>query len=200
MYLYLLRHGQTVSNWEHQVTGTKESPLTELGRSQALMARKWFVEKRLSFERHICSPWLRARKTAKLALPHANFTVDSRIGETWAGEAAEMPRSDFEKQYPSFFTNFDPDAAFPGGESHSDLNHRVLEWLQQTAATTRRDENVLAVCHMGPISCILQYIFDIPMRSFPRFKPANCSLTCINIPPKVIPNLCELLFFAIPLV
>lgn len=64
--LYLLRHGQTLFNTRGIVQGWCDSPLTELGRGQALLARDWFDERGVTFDHAYSSPAERAPDTAEL--------------------------------------------------------------------------------------------------------------------------------------
>ena len=65
--LYLLRHGQTQYNLQGRVQGHCDSPLTELGASQAHAAGAWLAAQGVSFERIFSSPLGRALATAEVA-------------------------------------------------------------------------------------------------------------------------------------
>lgn len=199
MILYLLRHGQTESNVAKLVTGSKQSKLTHEGTQQAIAAGSCLAESFPPFDRYYCSPWFRARETARLALPDANFLVDDRLGETWAGDAAEMPRDVFEQNNPNFFKKFDPAVHFPNGESHDDLNRRVVDWLFDIAVSAKENELVFAVTHMGPISCIFQYLSCVPMVLFPKFKPGNCTLSSAFVSQDASPAISKALFCGLDL-
>lgn len=181
MLLYMLRHGQSHANVRHVVTGTPDDPLTELGKEQALSAKN-FLET-ISFHSCYASPWKRAAQTAAIVYPQGNFVIDARIGEANGGNVADMPLETFYQEYPDFYGKFDPAAPFPGGESHLELNARVIEWLKETASTHKPDDLVLAATHTGPISCMLQYALGVPMSEYPRFKLVNAGLTVLRIPP-----------------
>jgi broad specificity phosphatase PhoE len=195
MELYLLRHGQAHANVKKLVTGTAEDTLTRLGKLQAAQAGELLEALGVSFAGHYVSHWQRAVRTAAIALPAKKFTVDPRTGETYAGTVSDMPRADFEKANPDFFTMFNPDAAFPDGESHTNLFNRVTDWLKETSERHDEGSKIILSTHMGPISCILQYAFSIPMAQFPRFKPDNASLTVLDVPPGAAPESIELLHF-----
>ena len=149
----------------------------------------------LCFDGCYVSHWQRAAETANIALPNKKLTVDRRTGETHAGTVCDMPRLDFEKANPDFFTQFDPNATFPNGESHTDLFNRITDWLKETSEKHAEGSKIILSTHMGPISCILQYALNIPMAQFPRFKPDNASLTVLDVPPGATPESIELLHF-----
>ena len=64
--LYLTRHGQTIFNTRGIVQGWCDSPLTELGRYQAELARAWFDEHHVSFDHAYSSPAERAADTVEI--------------------------------------------------------------------------------------------------------------------------------------
>ncbi|MBE6480525.1 MAG: histidine phosphatase family protein, partial [Olsenella sp.] len=48
--LYLMRHGQTIMNRRKIIQGWFDSPLTELGRAQAVLARDHLDELGVTFD------------------------------------------------------------------------------------------------------------------------------------------------------
>lgn len=195
MKLYLLRHGQAVANIRKLVTGTPKDPLTAEGERQSRDVQR--LLRNCSFDGYYVSHWKRAQQTGELATGNHVFSVDRRLGETDAGLVSNWTLAQFKKQYPDFFVHFDPAAKFLGGESHNDLFRRVIMWVKETAALMPESASVLAVSHMGPISCILQYALGIPMNLFPRFKPGNASLTCLEIGRDAIPEQIQIVYYAV---
>ena len=76
--LYLLRHGQTQYNLQGRVQGHCDSPLTELGASQAHAAGAWLAAQGVSFERIFSSPLGRALATAAAGLYASTFFSPAR--------------------------------------------------------------------------------------------------------------------------
>ncbi len=64
--IHIFRHGETEWNLEGRMQGFKDSPLTSLGKSQAVEARKKI--ELVDFEVAYCSTSSRAVDTAKLLL------------------------------------------------------------------------------------------------------------------------------------
>lgn len=179
MELYLLRHGRSLANTAHLVTGSKADPLCPEGRGQARTATGLLRRFGLDGGNTVCfaSDWERAKETAALAAPALHFTVDARLGETDAGAAAEMPLDEFNRAHPTFWSSFSPDRAYPGGESHAELSARVLSWQRELETTLPPETKVLAVTHAGPICCLLHAACKVDMIHFPTFLAANASLT-----------------------
>ena len=64
--LYLMRHGETMFNEKKKIQGWTDSPLTELGKAQALKAKAWFDENGIVFTDAACSTSERASDTLEL--------------------------------------------------------------------------------------------------------------------------------------
>lgn len=195
MHLYLLRHGQANTNVRRLVTGTPDDALTDEGRRQAAAAATLLDG--LAFEAVYTSHWRRASETGALAWPQGGFVVEERLGEIGGGDVADMPLAEFIARHPDFMPPWDPCRRFPGGESPADVYERATAWLKETASRFAPEARVLAVCHLGVISCLLQYIFSVPMRLFPRFNPPNASLSCLAVPQACEPDQCRLLFYGL---
>lgn len=176
MRLLLVRHGESLANRQRLVTGDAVVELTEHGCAQmqhagAMLQKIGFVAKH-----HFTSHYRRAQQSAQLLLPGVDFQVDSRLGETDAGNVANLPQDQFLAQWPDFYT--DHRNAYPDGESHADLNARVMAWLDQTR--NQCEGTVLVVAHAGPIVCLLQHALGIPMERFPALLPRNGSISVID--------------------
>lgn len=176
MRVYLLRHGLSVSNVAGLVTGTPADELVEAGRLQALALGRWLRKGGVRPEAFYVSHWGRARETAQLAWPDADWQEDARVGETDAGEVALLARAAFVARWPAFYD--DPSNAYPGGESHLDLNRRVLSFWHELVQRELR--SVLIATHSGPVSCILQRVLGVPMARFPAFLPAHSTVSVID--------------------
>lgn len=176
MRLWLVRHGQSVANQRKLVTGTPLDPLAPEGRHQAMALREMLNAAALEADLVVCSPWLRAKQTAELASPSSRLVLDERIGETDAGQVADLPLADFIEMSPDFYG--DAANTYPGGESHLDLDTRVHAWVNELQSLGH--EEVLAICHSGPICCLMQRALGIPMTNFPALLPAHASLSMIE--------------------
>ena len=73
--LYFTRHGQTVWNVENKICGATDSPLTELGRSQARELGRKIVAEGLPIDRILCSPLSRAADTARCIAEETGLKV-----------------------------------------------------------------------------------------------------------------------------
>ena len=85
---YILRHGQTEWNAQHRIQGGFDSPLTELGRHQALQQRNILGRRDLAQFCAFSSPQGRAFATAGLAVVGQlhDIRTDDRLVEIRVGE------------------------------------------------------------------------------------------------------------------
>lgn len=176
MRLILVRHGQSLANLAQLVTGNTRDELSSHGESQAQQTALYLQRIGLIANHHFTSQWRRAQQTAALVSPQAEFVLDPRLGETDAGDVADLTLRQFLATWPDFYA--DNTQAYPGGESHVDLNHRVLSWLREVHQNCHG--NVLAVTHAGPIACLLQHALQLPMQRFPALKAQNGSISIID--------------------
>lgn len=176
MIVYLVRHGLSAANVAGLVTGTPADRLVDQGVAQVEALREWMRDARRAPEASYVSHWGRARQTAEVLFPDVSWKVDQRLGETDAGTVADWPLPEFLASWPDFYTsNANP---YPGGESHLDLNRRVLSFWRELGAC--KLTSVMLVSHSGPISCILQHVLGVGMKSFPAFLPAQASVSVLE--------------------
>ena len=176
MIVYLVRHGLSAANVAGLVTGTPADRLVAQGVVQAEALRGWLQDAGVMPEAFHVSHWGRARQTAELLFPEAPWQEDPRLGETYAGTVAEQPLPDFLAAWPDFYaSNANP---YPGGESHLDLNRRVLSFWHELGRCGL--SSVMLVAHSGPISCILQHVLGVEMERFPAFLPAQASVSVLE--------------------
>lgn len=179
MKVYLLRHGLSASNVAGLVTGTPADELVDAGRRQAAALGRWLRDAGVQPDAFFVSHWGRARQTADLVCPGADWHEDTRLGETDAGEVAQFSRADFVARWPGFYD--DPSNTYPGGESHLDLNQRVLSFWDELVQLEVR--SALIATHSGPVSCILQHVLSVPMARFPAFLPAHATISVVETQP-----------------
>ncbi|WP_321919175.1 histidine phosphatase family protein [Paraburkholderia tropica] len=177
MIVYLVRHGRSIANDAGLVTGTPADPLTAAGEQQAERLGAWLSTQGVVADRYFVSQWQRAQQTAQRILPAAQWQVDERIGETHAGDVADWPLAEFVASQPGFYE--DAQHAYPGGESHLDLDARVLDWWREVRELPC--DRVMVVAHSGPITCVLQEVLGIGMGRFPAFLPANASVSVVEV-------------------
>lgn len=169
--LYYIRHGETAWNAIGRLQGTRDVPLNELGRRQAvnagailagLLERDRRNKAALSF---VASPLGRARATMELVrrelkLPADGYATDDRLREIgygkWEGSTlAEMQAAD-----PVFFARRQLEkwtVSAPGGETYVAVQMRMQDWYFSLRADT------VAVAHGGTARALMVALgFETP--------------------------------------
>lgn len=147
--IYLLRHGQTEFNRDGRYQGQSDSPLTELGRRQA-MAFGALLAAHAGQACILSSPLGRAESTARLiaeALPGAPVTLDERLRELSMGLCDGLTRAEIAARWPDLRRGHPPRQWMfhtPGGERLDDVTTRLASVLADAAA---RNGDVILVSH-----------------------------------------------------
>ncbi|CAN5748997.1 histidine phosphatase family protein [soil metagenome] len=147
--LYVLRHGETVWNTERRMQGSKDSALTDRGRTQALaMGRRLTAElaRTLGPTLFLRSPLGRVRETADiigrtLGLDPAEWRDDPRLAELGYGQWEGSSWPEIEVTHPNAMTDWRADPhgyCPPGGETHQDLRARSAAVLADIVASNTR--------------------------------------------------------------
>ena len=122
--LYLMRHGYTVFNQLELMQGWCDSPLTELGLTQALELREHLEQLGVTFTHAYSSPSERAWRSLMIAAPRLGMpSLDKRLREFSCGslEAARISCNPWPIPR-DYFVRF-------GGECMSDVRARMVEAL-----------------------------------------------------------------------
>jgi probable phosphoglycerate mutase len=148
----ILRHAVTAWNEEGRLQGMTDTPLSAAGEAAA---RRWRLPAPVDRWKRMCSPLLRARRTAELVRPAAPVAVDSRLREMsfgiWEGRTVADLRARGGESFAAaerLGLDFHP----PGGESPRMTMARIGNWAAEVAAA---GEPVIAVSHKAAIRALL---------------------------------------------
>jgi broad specificity phosphatase PhoE len=161
--IYYIRHGETAWNAQGRFQGTRDIPLNDLGRSQAMaaglilgdvLAGDGYEPSSLPF---VASPLGRARTTMELVrdairLPSADYSVDGRLREIGYGQWEGLTLSEMKLHDAATFARRDLDkwsVAAPSGESYASVVLRVRDWLDSLVTDT------VAVAHGGTMRALM---------------------------------------------
>jgi broad specificity phosphatase PhoE len=145
MTIWFLRHGQSQANLENRFVGRRDnSPLTDLGRSQALAAAA-ALPRDISWI--VCSPLRRTTETAELIRHelgiHHEVEVDERLAGHDMGDATGLSKRVLSAtEMVELF----------GAETPEDFNTRVFAALHDLC---NRPDDGLVIAHSGVARLIL---------------------------------------------
>jgi probable phosphoglycerate mutase len=182
--LYLIRHGEAVSNVEPIIGGMAgDTGLTDRGREQARLLEERLREERLEVDQLYASTLPRALETAAYVSRALGVPVqhDDDLHELRPGEADGLSVDEWRERYGGFEgpgLALDPFRPFaPGGESWSSFLLRagaaLARLIEQHAGQT-----VVAVCHGGVLEASFYLAFGMGATGTRvGFAPLNTSIT-----------------------
>ncbi|WP_375412549.1 histidine phosphatase family protein [uncultured Bradyrhizobium sp.] len=161
--IYYIRHGETDWNVEGRLQGGIDTPLNDLGRTQAahagailadLFKRDGRVASSLDF---VASPLQRARHTmdlvrSELGLLADGYTLDDRLREIGYGQWEGSTLAQMQALDPELFAIRQIDkwtVPPPGGESYAAVQIRMRDWYACLKADT------VAVAHGGTARALM---------------------------------------------
>lgn len=181
--LWVVRHGQSAGNVARDTAEAAglpvidiverdiDTPLSDLGRRQAVALGHWFGE--LPAQRApqvlLCSPYVRARETARLLREAAGLRddrlrlrVDERLREKEFGILDRLTRFGIRQKYPELSEQRSHVGKFyfrpPGGESWCDVILRLRSLLEM-ATREHGGERVVIVAHQVIVNC-MRYLIE----------------------------------------
>lgn len=171
MILYVARHGETVVNARHQVSGRADVPLTERGLAQAqALAEQAMAE---PIDLVIASPLQRAWRTAQAVAERKGIPLlaEPRLEEMDYGrfDQVVIDHPDFLQVKRSFTRRMG------GGESILQVAARVYPLLEELHRRYA-EQNLLLVCHGTVCRVIHSYFYDLTEQAFWDSIPDNCQL------------------------
>jgi broad specificity phosphatase PhoE len=161
--IYYIRHGETDWNVEGRLQGGIDTPLNDLGRTQAahaggiladMFARDGRVASGLAF---VASPLQRARHTmdlvrTELGLPPDGYRLDDRLREIGYGHWEGSTLAQMQALDPELFASRQLDkwtVSPPGGENYASVQIRMRDWYDSLKVDT------VAVAHGGTARALM---------------------------------------------
>ena len=161
--IYYIRHGETGWNAEGRFQGSKDIPLNELGREQAVISGK-ILGRVLAQDGHVAtalpfvsSPLGRARMTMELArgalnLPAGGYSIDDRLREIGYGHWEGLTQPEMKLHDAATFASRRVDrwgVPAPGGESYASVASRMRDWFNSVTTDT------VTVAHGGTMRALM---------------------------------------------
>ncbi|MGB2710096.1 MAG: histidine phosphatase family protein [Conexibacter sp.] len=180
--ILLARHGETDDNRPPlRFQGQRDTPLNDTGRAQA----RELADRVAARAEPIASLWssdlVRARETAEIVAARIGLEprLDARLREGWRGDWEGFLFEQIEASDPVRYAAWrraGADFRFPGGESLSEQQARVLAALGDIAASGTDELPALVVCHGGSIRTALCRDDPRGLAAFHAFDVPNVAL------------------------
>ncbi|MDH3643940.1 MAG: histidine phosphatase family protein [Gammaproteobacteria bacterium] len=173
--LYLIRHGQTEWNVQKRMQGRLDSPLTEVGKSQA-NANGAGLKVFAQVDELVVSPSGRTRETAYILNSHlrAPVSYDDVLMERDCGDWSGLTMDEIAERFPEAWQARGDDPYShrpPGGENFEDMIARVREFLD--ALFEKRDSEIALVTHGALSRAILAHFLELGPVELARVRHPN---------------------------
>ena len=168
MYIYIIRHGQSLGNLKGGFAGHTDYPLSELGHKQARMTADFLKNEHVDLV--ISSPLSRAMQTAEPIAKDRGLKIipEKEFMEMNFGDWKNMTTKNIDEQYNGAFTLWKNEmykTVCPNGESTMDCYNRAVKALEATA-------------HGAIIKCLCCYLHNVPIENLQDIPWAdNASVT-----------------------
>ena len=163
-------------------------PLSPLGERQAAALGRWWSKQGPPYDAVLCSPYVRARATARLALQAAGWgvpvLVDERLREKEFGALDRLTASGIAQRYPEQVEMRRVLGKFyyrpPGGESWADVILRLRSTIE-TMVREHAGKRVAVISHQVVVLCsryVLERLSEDEILAIDRQGDvANCAHT-----------------------
>lgn len=186
MEIYFIRHGETLWNTLKIFQGRSDSPLTELGISQAEKLSEKLKD--IEFTDFYSSPMGRTIQTTKIIMGDRKQEIKfiEEFKEIFMGDIEGIPRSEFEEKYPKEFYDFfnnpvDYDPKVYHGENYYEVIERVKKGLDKLLSYLNDSDRVVVVTHGVTLKALFHVITKERMDVLGAAKvPQNTSVSIVK--------------------
>ena len=162
--IYMVRHGESMGNFQGRFLGHTDLDLTERGYKQAELAASYF--KNIDIDKIYSSDLQRAFHTAEAIAKTKNMQVTAKkeLREIFAGDWEGMPFLDIpQKTNPEIWddwaNNMNGETRPQNGESVNELFERIHGALEEIAKEND-GKKVVVACHGTPIKVMTKWMRD----------------------------------------
>lgn len=143
MYVFVVRHGESESNYNKVWTGWVDAALTDKGREDAKKAGN--LLKSITFDKVFASDLSRAIETAEIAIPGCQYETSALLREINVGTLAGTPLNGLTEE--ECVHNAKNGYAVYDGEDKAEFNQRIHRFMRKLEASEY--ENIAVFSHGG---------------------------------------------------
>lgn len=180
--MIVIRHGETEWNRQQRIQGHHDSPLTALGRAQAMAVGAKL--KGLPFDFLYTSDLGRAVETGQIIGQAVGLEVRQwpDLRERSYGIFEGYTWEEARERYPEEVARAragDPDYAAPGGESRRAVYDKVVAGFSDIAGRHPGKRGIIVV-HGGVLDYLARFILGLPLGGHRRFSLYNGALNVVG--------------------
>lgn len=177
MKIYLVRHGQTESNYLEVCQGATNNLLNDTGRRQCQKLRDQIRD--INFDICYCSPMIRTVETAMILIgDRVRILNDERLKDRYLGDFEGKDRSGYSRKK---YWDYKLNSSDGGVEPVQDIFKRCQEFLDYMFSN-HSDGNILIVGHASTIRAIRHLLLKTDLNKNLILKDiGNCYFEEIEI-------------------
>ena len=184
--LLLIRHGTARLQGSNRFWGSTDIELSDTGIRQAEQLRDRLS--RIKIDAVYTSTLARAAATAEIIAARRKLPVNSceELCECNFGFVEGLTFEEIKKRYPEMvqvMNGFNMLERFPGGESFSELENRVLKFLERLKEPEQK-ETVAVVAHASPLQIMICHLLGLEIKHWLQLRIDHASLSIIEIYPR----------------
>lgn len=182
MFIYLIRHGETLWNSEQRILGATDIELSESGRLQAEALSEFMSDRRIHAV--YSSDLKRAVQTADVLASRHRLEVRTHPGlrEMNQGILEGLTFEQLKDKHPDFLESWKKNPtslSIQGGESLSDLQERAWETIY-ALAHVHQEETIAIISHNLTIVTFLCRLLGVPLRHFRQLRQGCTGINLIE--------------------
>lgn len=169
--IYLVRHGETEWSRDGRHTSVTDLDLTADGARQASSLRGRLPDP-VSFDLVLCSPRLRARRTAELAgFDAGRVELDEDLAEWAYGDYEGLTSAEIQRDVPGWTVWSAP---VPGGEQAEQVRARLTRVIERVE--TSGAQRAICFAHAHSLRVMTLVWLDVPFAHGDRFPLATAAI------------------------
>jgi len=185
--LIVVRHGETLYNTEHRITGQSDIALNPIGEQQAALVGAYLAKEPMNLI--VSSDLQRTRATAQAIVQERSIPIyeDPDLREIamgqWEGFTNDEIKARFADSMVQWRTNATNYGIPGGGENLQQVNARITRALARWQ-TQYPDKTVVWVTHGGIIGLLVCNVLGLDISRRWQFRHDNASITEILLEPE----------------
>lgn len=190
--VYFVRHGQSEANRQNIAAGWSDTPLSPLGREQAMKTAKLFEGIRL--DKIYCSDLVRAKETCELVLPGCEPEFCEELREISVGRISGCANAKTKEDNPEEYeyARKYQDYSYYGGETNCQVRERIWHFVEEKLNGLPKGTHAAVFGHEGTILHMLGYVLEqeilreklridnAAVFKFARWEDGRWQLVCWN--------------------
>lgn len=179
MKIYLIRHGETISNKEKRYMGITDIPLSEEGKKKILkkVSEDYYPE--YANQIIYTSALSRTEQTLKLIYGDVPFIKERGFNESNFGDFENKTYEELKDniEYIKWISGDNFSNVCPNGESYIQMKKRVIESFCKIVNQHKHsDRDIIIILHSGPIVALMEELHPKEQKSYYEWRLENGEL------------------------